>query len=761
MSRFNVGAAGAIIPRPQVSYPGGLGQRQPVYQSPAQQRPNVKPVIPYGVGTQAGATTPGQTQGTPGMNVSDQGGAVSPAILAQRRAQLVLPATTPGLPSDTNMPNTGTNQTYPRQVVSANGTVLGTQIAAPTQPSNQRIQQPPTQISVGPTGQMQQTNQPPAQQPPLPMSGFIPQGMSSQVTTAAIPGIGDQLAYQQILGQTTQRLGVASPAAQSGAGTTQVTPQATNATTNAISAAAGPGFANPASGTLPQNALSASGQSAPAQATGTPLNASNTGTGALLPWAQSNLNGNNVLTGINPQTGQPTFNQPTNGVQPGQDSELTNSLGRAQQLQSDINSLGTNTSTMTPAQQLQYQQDQAQLANEQRYEQLLQMTNSQAAGTSSALDTNLSQLEGLSGSGLASALGREQLLAQNQAGAATQNAVGRGLGNTTILDSMQRGVANDSALRTQGLYDQANSQLYNTISQYGTQQQNLLNTLFNQRANIIQNRTDSGPDMTAFAYLLSQAGANGGSNAGTNLGGSLNSAGGTTLQQLLQSLGLASGTNPTGTPATSGSPTSTNPTTTPLPTNAQGVPLINGAPYYTASTIAAMQQQQQQQAAPWGSPQNPAYLPGGLSSGGGRAVSNQSPANSAIQSLLQQLGVVSPNSSITGGTPGLGGTYQQGTGTVDYNSPGMAIALGANRTPTPPPATSPGVYGQQGATPDLTLPGNPSPDTLNNYLSGADYLGTDPNTNSYSNNGQGNPFTDALMGMSPDALVSFLTAFGG
>lgn len=702
MFRSVTPAGNGSLPFTIPSYtPGALGQTA---SRPMNQRPSTMPLQRPGAGNMP-AQLPGQLAGrlpsTPGINLADQGGFISPAILAARRAQAGLPMNTPGLPSNVQQA-AGTAQPPqpkpPITIQSQGGVQTGGQ------------QQMPSASTLDPQHASLPQNAPSSAYPWLAPNG-TPGAAPNQFTQAgsAQPQQSMQQPYipQQLMGQTQQA-----------SASTQVTPRATAATSNAITAAA-PSFTNPSASSNPQNALGALGAS------------------------------------FAPPVGSTSV---ANGVAPGQDTELTNSLGRSQQLQSDINSLGTNTANMTPAQQLQYQQDQAQLANEQRYQELLQMTNSQAAGTTSALNTNLAQLEGLSGAGLSSALGREQLLAQNQAGAATQNAVGRGLGNTTILDSMQRGVTNDSALRTQGLYDSANQQLYGTLSNYGNQQQNLMNTLFNQRANIIQNRTDTGPDMTAFAYLLAQAGANGG-NVGTDLGGSLNTAGGSSLQQLLQSLGLAGGTSPAST-GSSSQATLPN-TSTPLPTNAQGVPLINGAPYYNATSIAALQQRQAQQAAPWGSAQNPAYLPGGLSSGGGQGASssssNSSPTINAIQSLLHQLGVSSPTSNITGGVAGMGGTYAApgSQSTPDYNSPGMALALGANRgtpsTGSPPAPVNPASLNQDFQAP---LPGDPSQETLNNYLYGAS--GSDYGA------GQGSgAITDALMSMAPDALVSFLTAFGG
>ena len=112
--------------------------------------------------------------------------------------------------------------------------------------------------------------------------------------------------------------------------------------------------------------------------------------------------------------------------------------------------------------QMQAAQKKANLANEQRYQQIL------------------SSFEGLGKAGRARI---EQQTIQRQA-QATQRLTSRGLGGTTITSAVERGIASDAEM----------------------QRQQLEESVTMQRAGVMERRTDEGPDLGMFASLLQSAG---------------------------------------------------------------------------------------------------------------------------------------------------------------------------------------------------------------------------------------------------------------
>ncbi len=112
--------------------------------------------------------------------------------------------------------------------------------------------------------------------------------------------------------------------------------------------------------------------------------------------------------------------------------------------------------------QMQAAQKKANLANEQRYQQIL------------------GSFENLGKAGRARI---EQQTVQRQA-QATQNLTSRGLGNTTITSAVERGIAGDAE----------------------TQRQQLEESVTMQKAGVMERRTDEGPDLGMFASLLQSAG---------------------------------------------------------------------------------------------------------------------------------------------------------------------------------------------------------------------------------------------------------------
>ncbi len=112
--------------------------------------------------------------------------------------------------------------------------------------------------------------------------------------------------------------------------------------------------------------------------------------------------------------------------------------------------------------QMQAAQKKANLANEQRYQQIL------------------GSFENLGKAGRARI---EQQTTQRQA-QATQSLTSRGLGSTTITSAVERGIASDAEL----------------------QRQQLEESVTMQKAGVMERRTDRGPDLGMFANLLQAAG---------------------------------------------------------------------------------------------------------------------------------------------------------------------------------------------------------------------------------------------------------------
>lgn len=122
---------------------------------------------------------------------------------------------------------------------------------------------------------------------------------------------------------------------------------------------------------------------------------------------------------------------------------------------------GASTGLLDIIKQLQQAQTQANTANEQRYQDILK------------------QYEGMGAAGMAR-IGQAE---QQQQARGTQDLISRGLGNTTITSAVSRGVASDAEM--------ARQQLQENVAQ--------------QRAGVMERRTDQGPDLSMYANLISQA----------------------------------------------------------------------------------------------------------------------------------------------------------------------------------------------------------------------------------------------------------------
>lgn len=124
---------------------------------------------------------------------------------------------------------------------------------------------------------------------------------------------------------------------------------------------------------------------------------------------------------------------------------------------------------------IQQAMDTANNANNTRYNQLLQMSG---------------QLSD-------SAMQNEQKALSNNLGRVDQNAIAAGIGNSTVLPSMERGVQDDSLIRQSQINDQG----------------------LRSAMGIVERRTDQAPNYNLLAALASRPGAVGGAAGGGAIGG--------------------------------------------------------------------------------------------------------------------------------------------------------------------------------------------------------------------------------------------------
>jgi len=146
--------------------------------------------------------------------------------------------------------------------------------------------------------------------------------------------------------------------------------------------------------------------------------------------------------------------------------------------------------------QLQKQQDAANKANEKRYTQLLKQlrdTQQQSLGTYSEAMGEVRKL----GKTRESDIQRD---AVRQGAAAEQDLISRGLGNTTIRSSVQRGVEEDRQRSLNMLAEMLAGQRAGVLQdRAGLEAQ-----LGGQIAGAIERRSDIGPDTGLYAGLIQQ-----------------------------------------------------------------------------------------------------------------------------------------------------------------------------------------------------------------------------------------------------------------
>lgn len=162
---------------------------------------------------------------------------------------------------------------------------------------------------------------------------------------------------------------------------------------------------------------------------------------------------------------------------------------------------------------LQTSQNQANKANALRYNQglgTIQQGANQANTYGQAGQNSIQQAIGNTSAIGQSELQQEQLQRQQGLGGAMQSAVSRGLGNTTILNSLQSGVNRNADLADvaiQGNIQQQKNQLYQAAAGQYNQQAGFAQGGGNSIAQFIQGANQQGPDLSQYIPLVQQAAA--------------------------------------------------------------------------------------------------------------------------------------------------------------------------------------------------------------------------------------------------------------
>ena len=117
----------------------------------------------------------------------------------------------------------------------------------------------------------------------------------------------------------------------------------------------------------------------------------------------------------------------------------------------DLTSQAMQGNTDAIAKLLSDQQNQANAANQARYDKLLEMANTYGAQALGANQNAYGQMAG-GFQGQANVLTQQnQRLAQQQLGQGQQSLLSRGLGNSTVANTMQAGVARNQMQNQQGI----------------------------------------------------------------------------------------------------------------------------------------------------------------------------------------------------------------------------------------------------------------------------------------------------------------------
>jgi hypothetical protein len=159
----------------------------------------------------------------------------------------------------------------------------------------------------------------------------------------------------------------------------------------------------------------------------------------------------------------------------------------------------TSFNPMSISNQLTNYQNQANQANNQRYNQALGVMGQGQDSTNSLYNQARSDISGIG----QQALGRIDLNLQNQLGGVQQNAISRGLNDSTVAQTMTYMPERQAADARQGVAEMQ-AQLASGLdtSQAASQHQ-----YANDTAGIIASRNDMPPDMGAYANLMESAAA--------------------------------------------------------------------------------------------------------------------------------------------------------------------------------------------------------------------------------------------------------------
>jgi hypothetical protein len=186
--------------------------------------------------------------------------------------------------------------------------------------------------------------------------------------------------------------------------------------------------------------------------------------------------------------------------------------------------------------------DQANAANQQRYGQGLGVLTNGATSAQNYIQSAITNSDKVG----QSARDRVGVNLQNAQGNTLQSAVSRGLGNTTILDSLQRGNARDAETANQSI----DEQLADRKSSLNLQQAGQANQGANSIAGFIAARNDVAPDLGLYSSLAQKAAAStaGAKQSGTTINapasytGGLGSSGGSGIKAPSSGGGSSSGT---------------------------------------------------------------------------------------------------------------------------------------------------------------------------------------------------------------------------
>jgi hypothetical protein len=143
-------------------------------------------------------------------------------------------------------------------------------------------------------------------------------------------------------------------------------------------------------------------------------------------------------------------------------------------------------------------QEQANQANQSRYDQILQtigQTSGQVGGTYDKIGSLIQDLGNAQRGRIEQ--GRLRAMATNE-----QDLINRGLANTTIRSTTQRGISEDASRLEAELQEQINRQQADVLQQRAASQERLGSFL----ASMMERRSDVGPDANLVADLLRQAG---------------------------------------------------------------------------------------------------------------------------------------------------------------------------------------------------------------------------------------------------------------